>query len=204
MPRPPRQDPSVVRALILEAARRDILAGGLEALSLRSVAREIGYSSASVYQHFANRDAVLLALRQEATARLRAALAAAPSATPDEHPLVAMGLAYVRTCREHPGDLELAGLLRSRVSLGEEIPTLSPYRLVVEELEACAARGELDIADRETTETMAYGVWALVEGIVELHRTHLRDFDADFERADRFVLRALLSGYGVRAEGWEQ
>ena len=37
-------------------------------------------------------------------------------------PVVAMGLAYVQTCREHPDDLTLAGLLRSRTSLEDEVP----------------------------------------------------------------------------------
>lgn len=47
---------------IVEAARRQLAAGGAASLSLRAVARELGMASSAVYRYFPSRDALLTAL----------------------------------------------------------------------------------------------------------------------------------------------
>lgn len=79
--------------------------------------------------------------------------------------------------------------------LGEPVPTHSPYSLILSQIESAASCGELPAQTRHSMESVAYGIWALVEGIVSLQRTHLREFDADFEEADRRALVALINGY---------
>ena len=71
MPRPPRQDPDLTRAQILEIARRQVLSGGVGQLSLRAIARELGYSAGSIYQHFAGKESILRTLSERASARMR-------------------------------------------------------------------------------------------------------------------------------------
>src|SRR5581483_3887156 len=50
------------RRRLLQAARRQILAGGETRLSASSVARRAGVAGATFYEHFANRDELLRAL----------------------------------------------------------------------------------------------------------------------------------------------
>lgn len=164
-------------------------------VSLRSIAKELGYSPGSIYQHFESKDAMLIVLAQEATSRMRERLSNAPMDAPNNHPLVAMGMAFIQTCREYPDDMTVAGILRTRTSLDEPVPPHSPYSLILSQIESAASCGELPAQSRHSMESVAYGIWALVEGIVSLQRTHLRAFDADFEEADRRALVALINGY---------
>lgn len=70
MPAPPRTARERGRAelsrAILDAARRQLAEVGAAALSLRSVARELGLASSAVYRYYPSRDALLTALIVEA------------------------------------------------------------------------------------------------------------------------------------------
>ena len=63
---------SNLRRLILDTARRVLVREGYKALSMRRLAREIGYSATSIYLHFANKDALMHALIEEGMDRLHA------------------------------------------------------------------------------------------------------------------------------------
>ena len=63
------------RRRLLQAARRQILAGGETRLSASSVARRAGVAGATFYEHFANRDELLRALSLELFGELRRKLA---------------------------------------------------------------------------------------------------------------------------------
>jgi len=60
---------------LLEAARRLILDGGESRLTASSVARRAGIAGATFYEHFQNRDDLMLALSDELFAELREKLA---------------------------------------------------------------------------------------------------------------------------------
>lgn len=66
------------------AAAADLLdeTGDEQAVTLRAVARRVGISAPSIYSHFADRQAILLALAQAAFAELTEQLAAAEGADP--------------------------------------------------------------------------------------------------------------------------
>ncbi len=67
---------------IVEAARRQLGEVGPAALSLRSVARELGIAPSAVYRYFAGRDAILTALVLEGYQRLGAAVVEADERRP--------------------------------------------------------------------------------------------------------------------------
>ncbi len=60
---------------ILDAAAQLVVAEGVDTLTTRSVARESGVPVASLYQYFADRDAILLALVERDTAEMDAQVA---------------------------------------------------------------------------------------------------------------------------------
>lgn len=59
---------------ILDTARRLLISDGYAHLSMRKIAREIGYSATSIYLHFENKDELVHALIDEGVAQLHSRL----------------------------------------------------------------------------------------------------------------------------------
>src|SRR5262245_55034044 len=98
-----------LRATILKAAGKLLEKEGLNALSLREVARRAGVSHNAPYRHFPDRDRLLAALAEEGFAELGRALGEAGKRGPRER-----GEAYVRFALTHPQRFRLmfGGVLR--------------------------------------------------------------------------------------------
>lgn len=93
-----------LKPALTSAAMKELAAHGLEAFSLRGVARRAGVSPPAVYRHFADKDALLVAVASECAERLGALIVAAVAAAPP-HPLEqfrATGIATVRFAVAHP------------------------------------------------------------------------------------------------------
>lgn len=79
---------------------------GLDALSLRAVARHAQVSAAAVYRHFADKDALLAAIAGQGFARINASFEAALEKAKRRSPLGrlrALGEAYIAFALAHPG-----------------------------------------------------------------------------------------------------
>jgi AcrR family transcriptional regulator len=74
MPRPARtaEEIETMRGRILEAACQAVQAGGPAAVTMRRVAERLGVSHMTLYTYFANREALLSALRAEHLAQMDA------------------------------------------------------------------------------------------------------------------------------------
>src|ERR1700755_2521060 len=66
-----------LRATLLEAAEKTLAEGGVAALSLRELARQVGVSHAAPRRHFAHKQALLDALAEDGFERLGGELRAA-------------------------------------------------------------------------------------------------------------------------------
>jgi AcrR family transcriptional regulator len=93
-----------LRAALVEAGLAALESSGNSELSLRELARQVGVSSNAAYRHFADKEALLVALAAEGFRRFAASLgqAAMQEAWPGEA-FRAAGLAYVRFARANPG-----------------------------------------------------------------------------------------------------
>lgn len=93
-----------LKEALLERAAEVIAESGIEALSLRALARDLGVSHAAPRAHFADRGALLCALAHEGFRRSVAAMeAGAAAAGPD--PVAryrALGRSYVQFARDNP------------------------------------------------------------------------------------------------------
>jgi len=56
----------LTRQKILDTARSILLAGGVQAISMRTLAEKVDYSPAALYKYYANKEEIIEALRQEA------------------------------------------------------------------------------------------------------------------------------------------
>jgi AcrR family transcriptional regulator len=91
-----------LRELILAAAARIMAEDGFDALTMRKIADEIEYSTATIYLHFANRDDIAMELVRDGFAALLEHLTPA-YATPDPlERLRALGRGYIAFAAARP------------------------------------------------------------------------------------------------------
>jgi AcrR family transcriptional regulator len=98
-----------LRAVLLDQAEVVLRERGMDALSLRELAREAGVSHAAPRKHFIDRNALLDALAERGFNRLTEEIRSAASREPDDfrRALRAAGLAYVHFAEKEPALLDL-------------------------------------------------------------------------------------------------
>ncbi|MEE3065537.1 MAG: TetR/AcrR family transcriptional regulator [Actinomycetota bacterium] len=98
-----------LRAVLLDQAQAVLRKGGLDALSLRELAREAGVSHAAPRKHFADRDALLDALAERGFDQLAERIADAAAREPDDfrRALHAVASAYLEFAVAEPALLDL-------------------------------------------------------------------------------------------------
>ena len=140
-----------LRSAIVGTAWKVVSKSGVDALSLRAVAEVLGVSHAAPGHHFAGKDGLIEALRQEAWKRsdeLEPGLK-------EKDPLRATGRADVKFARAHPRQVEL--MFRSG---GEpSVDSLRAWNAV-----ASAAKQQLG----SSSPADAVVAWAMVHGVASL------------------------------------
>jgi AcrR family transcriptional regulator len=154
-----------LRAALLEEAERTLREQGVDGLSLRELARQVGVSHAAPRRHFADRQALLDALAEAGWERLGAETrAAAQRAGADyEARLRAAGTAYVRFATRDAALLEVmfAGRQGRQAAALREAATRA-FSVLVELVREGQASGVLEHDDPER---MALLLFATVQGI---------------------------------------
>jgi len=157
-----------LRPVLIAQAERTLREQGLEALSLRELARQVGVSHAAPRRHFANRQALLDALAESGWARLGAEVRAAADSAGEDYAarLGAAGRAYVRFATRDAALLELmfAGKRGKHVTELQEAAA-GAFTVLVELIEEGQACGLIEPVDPEP---MALLLFATVQGIAAL------------------------------------
>ena len=163
----PRYHHGQLRAALIAAGLELLETRGLDALSLREMARRAGVSATAVYRHFPDKAAVLTALGDYGLLQLgeqqRLATLAAGGG---REGFVASGMTYVRFAVEHPALFRLSmAVPPGSDQLGAPIERVAPamrqLRDMVRELFPAAA-------DAEKQRAAALHAWALVHGLSQL------------------------------------
>ena len=81
-----------------------------------------------------------------------------------------------------------------RASLQQAPGPRSPYRILLDAVQAVLDSGAVVAREGYGLEEIAYGIWALVHGMATLQQTHLRQHEANFTAVDRHVLGAFVQG----------
>lgn len=195
MPRPKVHD-DALRVRLLEQAGQTLSAHGLDALSLRRLASDVGTSTTAVYSLFGGKPALLKALFDEAFNRFGAHLAAAePSGDPIED-LYRLGLAYRASALDDPHFYEVMfGSARAEFSPDAESTALaaSTFDPVLDAVRRAVAAGELRAAEPGD---IAMSLWAIAHGMVSLElRGYLPPEAGDPARVFGTAIRAHLAGW---------
>jgi AcrR family transcriptional regulator len=157
-----------LRAALLKQAERTMRDRGVDALTLRELARQVGVSHGAPRRHFADRQALLDALAEDGFERLGSELRAAYAAAGDEFEprLRAVGAAYIRFATGEADLLELmfAGKHRDQSGRLYEASTAA-FSLIIELIEQGQAEAILDPGDPERAGLVLF---AIVQGIAAL------------------------------------
>ena len=182
------------RAEILAAARELLLEVGPEELSLRQVARRADFSPAALYNYFSSRDEIVASLFAEAFDHLDAYLRRVPSTLSPERRVVELGLAYMDFARENPMDLRcmlLSTSLDLPPSSGKAVG-MGAAQLIGETFREGMEQGLFATDGPLSAAEMAYGLWALVQGMVSIAAIDLSEVSEEISADPRRVIEAFV------------
>jgi AcrR family transcriptional regulator len=207
-----------MRETILVAARRIMAEDGIDALSMRAIARAIGYSPAALYEYFSAKEDVLNAIYFEGARGLSGQMVNAMEALPPDvetsDAMRALGLAYRDFALEHPDLYRLvfgkAGQGTSQSDDGKVDDTHGGFNLLVEVAARAVDRGEFVALPPPV---IAAAAWSVVHGFVSLELSgHLSGGDAPTippsspeegraRRDDMFDVALRMTLYGFMNQG---
>ncbi|WP_227999553.1 TetR/AcrR family transcriptional regulator [Nocardia australiensis] len=184
--RNPRGQGERLRGEILAAASRLLSElGGEQAVTIRGVARAAGIAPASIYEHFADKAALVDGLVEYDYHRLTQALTAAGVSGDPRQALTDQMHAYCRFALENPGHYRL--LLTRRKSVQGNASLSPALALVAGTFERCAKTG---YPLRMSAERAAVMVFVGVHGRVALFHSD----DAETDTAAALLFADELSG----------
>ncbi|WP_174250381.1 MULTISPECIES: TetR-like C-terminal domain-containing protein [Streptomyces] len=169
-----------LRAALVDAGLKLAREGGSAALGLRSVTRAVGVTPNAAYRHFADHQALVLAVAAEAQDKLARAMldrmeALRATAGPDPvaqsvRNLHGVGLGYIEFALSEPGWFEIAILTPDDSRAGAPPATLAdrvapPYRLLVDALDTMVEAGAMTPERRVNAEWVC---WSSVHGFADL------------------------------------
>jgi AcrR family transcriptional regulator len=179
---------------ILEAAREVLLERGAADLSLREIARRAGFSPGALYKYFDSKDDVVRALADRAMGALMTAFERVSTDLPTDERAVELGMAFLEFARHNPEDVAV-------ITLHESMPEapLSHEHAGVEEtvlgvFRQGAAEGVFTLPTPEDADFMAYGAWALVQGLATLEQRQRPAIAARLRAKQRRLLQAYVNG----------
>jgi len=167
------------RTRILDAAREMFAAEGVEAVTMREIAKRIEYTPTAIYHHFRDKQALIAELvEQDFLAFSRAFQKTAAIVDPLER-LRAAGLAYVEFGLSHPSHYRVLFMTPELAARKSDVhishrghPREDAYEYLRQTVGAAIAAGRLrpELKDRDL---VAQVMWAGVHGVVSLHIVHV-------------------------------
>jgi AcrR family transcriptional regulator len=177
--------------------------GGPDAVVLREVTRAVGVVPNAAYRHFADREALLAAVRDEALSQLALRMAddmnqvaAGPHTEQGARlRLRAVGKAYLAFARDEPGLFDTAfAAAHSDPSAGGSPERQTPFDHLQAALNNLVKAGVIDPKRRPVIE---YPVWAAVHGMAMLLRGPLESLsDREKRKLEAQALDFIRSAVG--------
>ena len=150
-----------IRARIIDAARTLVMENGFEQLSLRGIARRVGYSPAALYEYYDSKDAILEALCQTIDEHLTQHVDTAIGTQDHRHPLLRGTMAYIDFAIQHSDDFRLLFFHNIYTHCGTR-------ELIQEQVELSIEQGEFIPHFDFSEEEMTHSIWSLAHGMAML------------------------------------
>lgn len=154
-----------LRKALIEIATDLLAEDGVQALSLRKIAQKAGVSHNAPYMHFADKEAVLVAIAEKGfyllAADVESAISQAGSKTRER--LIAASQAYVRFALEHPDLVQVMFRSVDQTKYPSLVETSeTSLNRLFDLVKSGQENGELNSGD---TQAMTKAIWAMVHGI---------------------------------------
>jgi AcrR family transcriptional regulator len=179
-----------LRALILRTAGDLFVEFGYNSFSMRKLAKRIGYSPATLYLYFRDKDDLLFLVVDDAFSRFKLQLEDAAGSSDDAwERLGRLGEAYVRFGLDNSAYYQLMFMWRidylTETRDGKEIPKVQAFEVLLHTVRDAMEQGAIQAGVPETTSDM---LWAMMHGIVSMS-IQMPMFDK--ERTDKLIQHAM-------------
>jgi AcrR family transcriptional regulator len=196
---------------VLDVAREMVLGGGYHGLNMDRIARALGCSKGTVYNHFSCKEEILLALAN-ATMDKRSDMfeRAAAFQGGSRERMTAIGVAQELFVRLFPDHFKVEQIVRAS-SIWEKTSQERREKLNTAEgrcmgitsgiVRDAIARGDLDLASRASAEELVFGLWSMGLGafILVLNSGSLQQLGVDQPVEALWKnYEAMLDGFGWR------
>jgi AcrR family transcriptional regulator len=167
------QEKEELRSIILKAAGELFLEQGYDHFSMRQLAERIGYSVATPYLYFRDKDDLLFTVVDEGFVRFKQQLSQAASSNDDPwERLMELSRAYVSFGLRNPVYYQLMFMWRTdfltQTSTDEEQPRIAAFLVLRDGIQYAMDAGVMQSGDVESYSDL---FWATVHGIVALSIT---------------------------------
>ncbi len=187
------------REAIIQAAEEIIEARGPDALNMRDVAELIDYSASNLYEYFASKEELLIAVANEALTRLAMQIRQSATALSPRERLLAYGRSYLEFARTHAQLYLLTfgrKLAHGVLTDPEQAP--SSYNLLLQIVKEGIEAGVFVPRPEFGLQEMTFGCWSIVHGLAMLRLTMQ---DVPWEAvtvADQQILECFVDGLSQR------
>ncbi|TDF93014.1 TetR/AcrR family transcriptional regulator [Paenibacillus piri] len=159
-----------LRLLILQTASQMFLELGYKDFSMRKLAERIGYSAATLYLYYRNKDDLLFTVVDDAFVRFQRQLTSAAESSDDPwERLDRLGEAYVLFGLNNPVYYQLMFMWRIDYLLEsrheEEVPRIHAFQVLVDTVRYAIDQGAMQPGDPKDYSDI---LWAVMHGIVVL------------------------------------
>ena len=180
---------------ILVAAREVLLERGAADLSLREIARRAEFSPGALYRYFDSKDDVIKALADKAMGALLIEFDRVPAGLPPDERALELGMAYLEFARHNPEDVAVIALHESTLhALPLTDEHLRMEDTVVGVFRDGVAKGVFTLEEGEDPDFMAYGAWALVQGLAAFEQQQRPVVAERVRSKQRQLLRVYING----------
>ncbi|MEC3976578.1 TetR/AcrR family transcriptional regulator [Amycolatopsis sp. H20-H5] len=170
-----RGEGALLRDDIVDGATRLLDGGTEQSVTLRAVAREVGISAPAIYQHFPDRDSILLAVAQLAFAELGHELRAVGDHADPAENLRAVCTAYLVFAQQRPnryrilfgGVWDASKALERAPALTDDLTALGmeTFHVLRQAVAACVEKGRSTSSDPQAD---AAALWVALHGFAQL------------------------------------
>ncbi|MEQ1599616.1 MAG: TetR/AcrR family transcriptional regulator [Methylotenera sp.] len=193
-----------LRTLIIDAARELFVARGVDAVTMREIAKRIGYSATSIYLHFADKEALLKAICDTDFLALATSLKNIMQIADPVERMQALGRGYAAFALTHPNHYRLmfmtahAPIQPENSNLQQNSAEQDAYFQLKTVVSAVHSAGRFR-ADLQDVDLIAQTIWAGVHGVCSLQISmscdkwvNWTDISARLQLMQTVMLRGLL------------
>lgn len=170
------EDKARLQEQFIDATREVLLNKGVEAVTMRGIAKHVGYSATTLYLYFADKEALIQAVVDADRVKLASAFHQAAVVKDPVKRLFLLGRAYVDFALHFPNHYRMIFMVKdtkrkppniSKEQHGIEHDAYNQLKLAVKEV-MLAGKFKPEIQDAELA---AQTIWAAMHGVCALHIT---------------------------------